>query len=301
MMPCTLTKVRIKRHFFKHASALGYTLTQLSDAYINRFGGIARLYGVDALEALNEAHFAVVGLGGVGSWAAEALARTGIGTITLIELDDVCVSNTNRQSHALDSRVGESKLDVVGERLMDINPELNLYKIHDFLTLKNIRDHIDARHHVVIDAIDSSSVKAGLIAYCSAIKVRLVVVGSSGGKQDPSKVQASDLAKTKSDPMLAKIRGQLFRHYNFSRDPNRKFRIDAVFSTEQMVYPQPDGSVCMDKQAIQEGVKLDCTNGFGSSVMVTGAFGFTAAAKGIERYLLKFGPNAPSKKAKPPG
>ena len=265
------------------------TTSTLSESYLHRFGGIARLYGTDALSALQNAHFVVIGLGGVGSWTAEALARSGIGCITLIELDDVCVSNTNRQSHALNSKVGQSKLDVIGERLIDINPELKLHKVHDFLTLKNIRDHIDTRHHLVIDAIDTASIKAGLIAYCSAIKVRLVVVGSSGGKQDPSKVQASDLARTKSDPMLAKIRGQLFRHYKFSRDPKRKFRVDAIYSEEQMVYPQPDGSVCMDKQAIQEGVKLDCASGFGSSVMVTGAFGFAAAAKGIERYLQKFG------------
>lgn len=250
-----------------------------------RFSGIGRLYGQDTMAALSQAHFAIIGLGGVGTWAAEALARTGVGEITLIELDDVCVTNTNRQLHALKSLIGKSKNHVIGERLKDINPEIIVHSIEDFLDRDNLKTFIGKQHHVVIDAMDAAHVKAALVAYCLAIKVRLITVGSSGGKQNPQLVRVDDLGRSISDPMLAKIRTQLYRHHNFARDKNRKFRVDAVYSTEQMVYPQPDGSVCMDKQALQDGVKLDCAGGFGSSVMVTGTFGFLAAAKAVERYL----------------
>lgn len=257
----------------------------LSPAYQERFGGIARLYGQEGLTALANAHFVVVGLGGVGTWVAEALARSGIGELTLIELDGVCVTNTNRQSHALTSTLGKSKNQVITSRLKDINPELIVHDVEDFLDKKNMQSLIGQQHHVVIDAIDAAHVKARLIAYCLAIKVRLITVGSSGGKCDPQKITTRDLGHTTNDPMLQKVRTHLYRHHNFARDKNRKFRVDAVYSTEHMVYPKPDGSVCMDKQFLQEGVKLDCAGGFGSSVMVTGTFGFIAAAKAIERYL----------------
>ena len=259
----------------------------LSPEYLQRFGGIARLYGQDALAALAQAHFAVIGLGGVGTWVAEALARSGVGELTLIELDDVCVTNTNRQSHALASQIGRSKNQVISERLRDINPEIRLHTHEDFIDQHNMTTLIGQQHHVVIDAMDAAHIKARLVAYCSALKIRLIVVGSSGGKRDPQLVRVDDLGRTESDPMLAKIRTQLYRHYHFARDKQRKFRVDAIYSTEQMVYPKPDGSVCMDKQVLQDGVKLDCAGGFGSSVMVTGTFGFLAANRAIERYLQK--------------
>lgn len=257
----------------------------ISENYLQRFGGLARLYGLEALEKLSQAHFVVIGLGGVGTWAAEALARSGIGELTLIDLDDVCITNTNRQSHAVQSQIGKPKNQMISHRLQDINPELVIHSHHDFLTTKNIPDLIGKQHHVVIDAIDSVHIKAGLASYCCALKIRLVMVGSSGGKRDPEQITVGDLGSTISDRMLAKIRTQLYKKYNFSRDTNRKFRIDAVYSKEQMVYPKPDGTVCMDKSVLQNGVKLDCAGGFGSAVMVTGTFGFLAANKAIERYL----------------
>lgn len=259
----------------------------LSPEYLSRFSGIARLYGEAALVDLAQAHFAVVGLGGVGSWAAEALARSGVGKLTLIEMDDICVTNTNRQSHALVSTLGKSKAGIISDRLLEINPQLELNVIDDFLDRDNLRDYINQSMHVVVDAIDAAAVKAALVAYCSRIKVRLITIGSSGGKQDPTRVKAVDLGHTQNDPMLHKVRQLLFRHHKFSREPNRKFRIDAVYSDEQMVYPQPSGDVCMTKQVLQDGVRLDCAGGFGSSLMVTGSFGFIAAHKAIERYLTK--------------
>lgn len=260
---------------------------QLTDGYRQRFGGIGRLYGDNALQALARGHFAVIGLGGVGTWVAEALARSGVGELTLIEMDEVCVTNTNRQLHALASTIGRSKNETLAARLRDINPDIIVNSTEDFLDTDNMRQYIGSQFDVVVDAMDSAHIKAGLVAYCSAIKLRLVTVGSSGGKRDPQLIEIADLAYTRGDPMLAKVRSQLFRHYKFARDEKRKFRVDAIFSAEQMVYPKPDGSVCMDKKFLAEGVKLDCAGGFGSSVMVTGTFGFVAANKAIERYLQK--------------
>lgn len=257
----------------------------LTEQYLQRFGGLGRLWGLAALEQLHKAHFVVIGLGGVGTWAAEALARSGIGELTLIELDEVCVTNTNRQVHATRTRVGQAKNTVMAERIRDINPEIVLHEIHDFLEHDNMAEYLGPQHDVVIDATDAAHTKAHLVAYCSARKIRLIVVGSSGGKRDPRQINVSDLGHTISDPMLVKVRTQLYRHHGFSRDKGRKFRVDAVYSSEQMVYPKPDGSVCMNKTALEDGVKLDCAGGFGSSVMVTGSFGFLAAQKGIERYL----------------
>lgn len=257
----------------------------LTPAYRDRFNGIGRLYGEQALVAFSQAHMVIIGLGGVGSWTAEALARTGIGALTLIELDDICVTNSNRQIHAMSSAIGQQKNAALSARLRDINPEITLHSIEDFLTTKNIVELIADQHHVIIDAIDSSSVKAALAAYCIRQKKRLIVAGSSGGKTDPSRIQVADLGLTTADPMLAKVRNILFRHHNFERNKKRKFRVDAIFSTEQMVYPQADGSVCANKKDLQEGIKLDCAGGFGSATMVTGSFGFMAASQAIKRYL----------------
>ncbi len=257
-----------------------------SETYTQRFSGISRLYGNAALTALSKAHIAVVGLGGVGTWAAEALARSGIGEITCIELDDICITNTNRQSHALQSNIGKQKNQVISDRLTDINPECIVHTVYDFLTKDNIPKYIGDQHHVIIDAMDATHIKTALVAYTSAKKIRLVTVGSSGGKINPQKVTVSDLYRTHTDPMLSKLRSLLYKKYNFSRE-RKKFKVDAVYSTEQMIYPKPDGTVCMDKKVLQEGVKLDCAGGFGSSVMVTGTFGFIAAHKAIERYLEK--------------
>ncbi|WP_018274181.1 tRNA cyclic N6-threonylcarbamoyladenosine(37) synthase TcdA [Teredinibacter turnerae] len=257
----------------------------LSPDYLARFGGIARLYGNSALEALRQAHMVVVGLGGVGTWAAEALARSGVGTLTLIELDDVCVTNTNRQLHALTGVVGQPKIQVMAERLHAINPEIELHLRHDFLTQKNVANLVTEEHHVVVDAIDSVAVKAALAAFCSYHKKWLVMSGASGGKRDPTRILIDDLGRTQADPMLAKVRSLLYRHYNFAKNKNRKFRIDAVYSTEPMVFPQADGSVCGNKKSLQDGTKLDCEGGFGSATMVTGSFGFAAANRAIERYL----------------
>lgn len=262
--------------------------TPLSNGYRQRFGALARLYGEDALPHLARAHFVVVGLGGVGSWAAEALARTGIGTLTLIEMDGVCVTNTNRQLHTMEGTIGAPKNQVVADRLKAINPELILHQQESFLTRDNTEAFIGPEHNVVIDAIDASNIKAHLAAFCSRRKKRLITVGSSGGKRDPKRITCSDLALTEYDPMLRKVKNLLYRHHGFRKDGKRRFRVDAIYSTEQMHFPQMDGSVCVGDKGNRDpesGVKLDCGGGLGSVLMVTGSFGFAAAAQAVERYL----------------
>ncbi|GAA5525608.1 tRNA threonylcarbamoyladenosine dehydratase [Microbulbifer aestuariivivens] len=260
----------------------------LTEQYRQRFGGIGRLYGEAALEKLNAAHFIVIGIGGVGSWTAEALARSGVGSLTLIDLDDICITNTNRQSHALQGTIGQSKVEVSAERLRQINPEIRLNTIENFAASDNLDALLNPEVRpvdVVIDAIDAARVKAAIVAYCKPRKIRLVTVGSAGGKRDPAQIQCADLGRTTNDPMLAKVRQHLYRFHNFQKSHKRQFGIDAIYSTEPMVYPQPDGQVCQQKSVMQNGVKLDCSGGFGAATMVTGSFGFAAASRGIERLL----------------
>lgn len=257
---------------------------EMTPDYLQRFAGVGRVYGAAALPRLAQGHFVVVGLGGVGSWAAEALARTGVGGLTLIELDGVCITNTNRQSHAMAPNYGASKNRIISDRLLSINPELKLHSVEDFLTRDNLVQLIDPGHDVVVDAIDSAHIKAALVAYCRARKIRLITVGASGGKRDPGRIVAGDLGVTTCDPMLKKVRSLLYRHHNFARNQKRRFGVDAIYSTEPMSYPQADGSACGRKQ-FDGGVKLDCGGGLGALTMVTGSFGFAAAAKAVERYL----------------
>jgi len=254
----------------------------LSDNYLFRFGGIARLYGQQALIKLAAAKVAVVGIGGVGSWTAEALARTGVGEITLYDLDDVCTSNINRQIHALDNTVGQSKVEVMAERLLQINPELKVNALSRFITLNNLAQELDQSFDAVVDATDTVPVKAGIINWCRRNKVKLVVVGGAGGQVDPRLVQTDDLVRTTQDPLLAKVRNLLRRDYGFSRDTKKRFNVECVYSTEQLVYPQADGSVAYKKPDAGEALKLDCASGFGSASFVTGTFGFVAAQRAIE-------------------
>ncbi|WP_444885432.1 tRNA cyclic N6-threonylcarbamoyladenosine(37) synthase TcdA [Microbulbifer sp. PSTR4-B] len=260
----------------------------LSEQYLQRFGGIGRLYGNHALEILNRAHILVIGIGGVGTWIAEALARSGVGALTLIDLDDICITNTNRQCHALSSTVGHMKIEVMADRLRKINPEIQVTAIDDFIATDNLAELIDPDRDcldIVIDAIDNARVKASLVAYCKARKLRLITVGSAGGKRSPQAIECADLGRTINDPMLAKVRQHLYRFHNFQKSSKRQFGVDAIFSRESMVYPKPDGDVCQQKSAMQNGVKLDCSGGFGAATMVTGTFGFVAASRAIERLL----------------
>ena len=257
------------------------------DDFHFRFGGIERLYGRRALEGFRHAHIAIIGLGGVGSWAAEALARSGVGRLTLVDMDDICVSNTNRQLHALTGQYGRTKTDAMAERLRGINPEADIRVHFGFLNTKNVGELITPDMAGVIDAIDSVKAKAALISHCQRQKVPLVCAGGAGGQTDPTQIRVGDLSRTTQDPLLAKVRNLLRREYGFSRNPKRRFGIEAVYSLEQLTYPAGDGEVCLQKPATEGPVRLDCASGFGAASPVTASFGFFAAARLLARLARK--------------
>ncbi len=262
--------------------------------YFLRFGGISRLYGRHGATILQQAHFCVVGIGGVGSWAAEALARNGVGQITLIDLDDICVTNINRQIHALTDTVGESKVEIMSVRIKQINPDCQVNTIEDFVTTENLNKIMAVHYDYVIDAIDSVDIKTRLIAHCKRKKMPIITIGGAGGQVDPSKIAISDLSKTYQDPLLAKVKNQLRREFNFPRADiakasKRKFAIDAVFSTEQLRYPNDLGEVCLAKpdtsNASNSAMRLDCSGGFGATTHVTATFAFFAVGRAIDKLL----------------
>lgn len=253
-----------------------------------RFGGIERLYGKGSLEFFSTLHICVVGMGGVGSWAVEALARTGIGRLTLIDYDEICLTNTNRQIHALDSTVGRKKALELQARVQQINPNCTCNVINDFVNKNNIRDYLspDKGYDYVIDAIDSISLKAAIIYQCKRNKIPVITTGGAGGLTDPTMIQIKDLARTYNDPLAAKVRAKLREEFNFSRNTKRYFGIECVFSSQQQVYPKPDGSVSHQKPGIH-GVNLDCNLGYGSASFVTASFGFVAVSRVVHKILRK--------------
>lgn len=257
----------------------------LSEDYINRFSGLGRLYGSDALKKLADCQITVIGIGGVGSWLAEAGARSGIGQITLIDLDDVCVTNINRQVHALGSTVGQAKVDVMKQRLLAINPECIVKVEETFISSDNL-DLLGPENHCVFDAIDAVPAKAAVIHHCVQKGIPVVTIGGAGGKIFPHHIKIEDLAKTYNDPLLAKTRNTLRRQYGFPRDVKKKFRIDAIFSSEQLRYPSPCGGISFSKSTLVDGSRLDCAGGFGSISTVTASFAFVALSRFLEKYLL---------------
>ena len=252
-----------------------------------RFGGTQRVYGADGTAILNNAHVCIVGIGGVGAWVSEAFARTALGQLTLIDLDDICVTHTNRQIHALTNTIGVAKVDAMAERIKHINPQCQVNIIEDFVTPENVSELIQKKFDYVEDATDSIKAKAAMIAYCKRNKIPIITIGGAGGQIDPTKIAVTDLSKTIQDPLAAKLRSELRRFYNFPVNPKRRFAIDCVYSTEQLRYPQTDGLVCMQKTLNDGSVKLDCNNGFGAAVVVTATFGFVATARVIEKLIDK--------------
>ncbi|WP_263264093.1 tRNA cyclic N6-threonylcarbamoyladenosine(37) synthase TcdA [Pseudomonas sp. RIT-PI-S] len=250
-----------------------------------RFGGVARLYGAEGLARLQAAHVAVVGIGGVGSWAAEALARSGVGEISLFDLDDVCVSNANRQAHALSSTVGQPKVEVMAQRLRDINPACTVHAVADFVTAETLPEYITDSLDYVLDCIDSVNAKAALIAWCKRRKLPIVATGGAGGQLDPTQVGICDLNRTRNDPLASRVRSLLRRDYGFSRNTSRNYGVPCVYSTEQLRYPAADGGVCLSKGFVGEGVRLDCAGGFGAVMMVTATFGMVAASRVVDKLV----------------
>ena len=250
------------------------------------FDGIARLYGKDAYAIIQKMHVCVIGIGGVGSWVVEALARSAVGNITLIDFDTIEESNINRQIHALTNTIDKKKCAAMQERVEQINPHCTVNIIDDFVTLENMQEHLSHDYDYVVDAIDSIKFKAGLIYHCKRNKIPIITTGGAGGLTDPSVIEVVDLSKTYNDALAAKVRSTLRDQYNFTSNPKRRFGIDCVFSNEQQRYPKDDGTVSYEKPGIH-GVSLDCRFGYGAASFVTGTFGFIATAHIIKKHLHK--------------
>jgi tRNA A37 threonylcarbamoyladenosine dehydratase len=254
-----------------------------------RFAGIDRLYGVGAVQRLSGKQVCVVGLGGVGSWAVEALARSGVGSLVLVDADDICLSNSNRQLHALEGNFGRGKAEVLAERCRAINPSISVKVESRFLTSANLAELLDAGHDLVLDAMDSFRAKVEMIAWCRRNKLPIVVVGSAGGRTDPTQVRVRDLSRTEHDALLALVRKKLRADFNFPRNAQRYFSVPAVYSLENVKYPQSDGTVCGTRPALgpDAALKLDCGAGLGAATHITGAFAFAAVARAMDLLLKK--------------
>lgn len=256
------------------------------DATGARFSAIARLYGVRESAWISDLHVCVVGVGGVGSWAAEALARTGVGAITLIDDDIIEPGNVNRQIHASTSQLDRPKVAVMAERVRDIHPLCRCEPIRDFLTDRTLEAYLSRGYDVVIDAIDSIRFKAGMIAHCRAHRIPIITTGGAGGRRDPTAIRVADLSRTEHDPLASKVRRRLRDVHGFPRDPRRRFRVECVYSTEQPVYARADGRVGPQKPGLS-GVSLDCRLGYGSATFVTATFGFAAVSRAIDQVLAR--------------
>lgn len=250
--------------------------------FTRRFGGIARLYGDAGVTRLQSAHICIIGIGGVGSWVAESLARSAVGALTLIDLDVVSESNINRQLVATADQIGRDKTLVMKERITQINPECRVNVVDEFIDQKNIPLLISEKFSFVIDCIDDYRTKAALIAHCKRQKIRILTTGGAGGQVDPSKIKQVDLSRTQHDVLLARTRKLLRQDYDFARNIKRSFGIPCVYSDEQLVYPDGLGGVSAQRPSIDplnaSTNALNCAGGMGSITHVTGAFAFVAAA-----------------------
>ncbi len=249
--------------------------------YQRRFQGTQTLYGASAVNTFAAAHVYVIGVGGVGSWAAEALARTAVGTITLIDLDVLVASNVNRQLPALDSTFGESKIAAMAMRMREINPKLTLQLIDDFLTVDNVATLLPSRHAaqaaaaqgkpiVVLDCVDDMNAKLAIALHCRFNKLKLVCAGGAGGKIDPSQIRVSDLRESYQDPLLAKLRSKLRHEKGINSALKEKFGIKCVYSIEP---PRVDKSC-------QTG-GLHC-GGYGSAVVVTSVVAMVMVSEALQ-------------------
>jgi tRNA A37 threonylcarbamoyladenosine dehydratase len=247
------------------------------DDFAARFGGITRLFGVKGMEKIQKANVLVIGIGGVGSWVAESLARTGLGKMTLVDLDDVCVTNINRQVHALNGTVGKFKVDVMKERIALINPFCEVDVKQCFFGPKNLSFIFDKHYDFIVDACDDFTNKCHLIDYCKKNRLPLVVMGGAGGKIDPLQIRVTDMAHSQKDKLLMRLRKKLRQDFAFPLEDKGEFGVWSVWSHERAVYPTSEG--CLTYKPPRELAKnMDCSEGFGSASFVTGAFAFAATS-----------------------
>ena len=245
-----------------------------------RFGGVARLYTQPGLEALRAAHVCIIGVGGVGSWTVEALARSGIGALTLIDMDDVCITNVNRQLPALDGTVGRLKIEVLAERARLISPDCQVTTVPEFVTPGNVSRLLSGGYSCIIDAVDRTSIKACILAQAAASSQPAITVGGAGGRRDGTMVRCSDLAFACGDLLLRGVRKALRRNHGFAHGENIPFHLSSVWSAEPQIFPWADGT-CRAEAESGASLAMDCASGFGAITHVTGAFGFAAAGEAI--------------------
>ena len=257
----------------------------VSDSVVHRFGGIARLYGQAALERFLTARVAVIGVGGVGSWAVESLARSGVGNLTLVDLDEICVTNVNRQLHAMDGQIGRQKTEAMAERVRAIHPLSQITIVPGFFTEKSAAEILDPGFDAIVDAIDTTRHKALLLAECHRRRIFTVTCGGAGGRRDPTRIRVRDLAYSGKDPLLLQLRKSLRNDHGFPKIPQRQepppFGIEAVFSDEPPWFSQCDGGVSTERPG-GGTQRLNCTTGLGTATHVTAAFGMIAAGRILE-------------------
>ena len=254
-------------------------------SYSDRFGGVGRLVGTAGLDRLRSAHVCVIGVGGVGSWTVEGLARSGLGALTLVDLDDVCITNVNRQLPALDGAMGRPKVDVLAERVHAINPECRVEALTEFFSEQTAERLLSQRFNYVVDAIDNMTNKARLIAGCRERGLSCLTVGAAGGRRDLTQIEVGDLGDAENDLLLRQVRKKLRRDFGFSPGTQKgrmHFDVRCVWSGERPVFPWADGTCASTPEPGSE-VEMDCESGFGTAVFVTATFGFAAAGEVVRQ------------------
>ena len=247
-----------------------------------RFSGIKRLYGMQAYQAFQKASVLVVGIGGVGSWAAESLVRSGVGEITLMDYDDICVSNTNRQIHAMTGEVGRLKTESLLERFQKINPQVVIKTKNEAFDESNAHKVFEDHYDVVVDATDDFVAKFNLVVQCKNNNIPIVLAGAAGGRKDPTLIRVTDLSESSEDALLSHLRKRLRQKAGFPRKD--KMKLSCVYSLEKSVYPTSDGCVSTDKP--DEFKKpLDCSSGFGTVAHITASFGLCLSHLALEKLL----------------
>ncbi len=249
----------------------------------HRFGGIQRLYGGVGFAKIQKSHIAVIGLGGVGSWAVEALARTGVGRLTLVDFDDICLSNVNRQLHAMDGHIGQLKTKALAERVQKINPQIEVQVIDEAFSRETESLIFSDAYDGVVDALDHAYTKFDLVVACRERNIPVVLSGAAGGRLDPSQIKTGDLSKSAEDQMLAAVRKKLRQRAGFPRKGS--MGVPCVYTTETPVYIGAEG--CISETKPEDFNKpLDCSTGFGTVTHITGSFGFNLSYL-VVREILK--------------
>lgn len=255
-----------------------------------RFDRIGRLLGDERMEKLFRAHVMVIGVGGVGSWAAESLARSGVGHLTLVDFDDICITNSNRQLHALTGLVGKKKASVMAERLKKINPSATVEAIESFYNLNSSEEILARKPDFILDAIDNVTAKCHLLATSRARGLNVVTSGGSGGRIDPLKVRLADMSETHGDPLLQQVRKVLRSKYDFPAEGS--FGLPTIFSSEEpmvpveLKYDKGQGFKCVCPQGANDFHSCEKRNLiYGTASFVTGSFGLVAAAEITRRIL----------------